>query len=53
MWRSTVSLPHDCEHAINGTHDSAYVVFTDQMYVHADPDDWCLLRDEPALHGIL
>ena len=52
---AAVYIPCGVWHALrnDGVHDGAYVVFTDRMYVHEDPDDWRLLRDEPALRGIL
>ncbi len=47
-------IPCGVWHALRnaGQESGAYIVLTDRMYVHADPDDWRLERDEPALHGI-
>ncbi len=48
-------VPCGIWHALRnpGQEMAGYVVLTDQMYIHADPDDWRLKRDEPALHGIV
>jgi dTDP-4-dehydrorhamnose 3,5-epimerase len=50
-----VLVPCGVWHALKNesNEEGAYVVLTDRKYVHADPDDWRLKRDEPALHGIL
>lgn len=52
---AAVYIPCGVWHALKnpGAHDGAYIVLTDQMYIHSDPDDWRLQRDEPALNGIL
>ena len=52
---AAVLIPCGIWHALKneGPSEGAYIVFTDQMYIHADPDDWRLKRDEPALHGLL
>jgi dTDP-4-dehydrorhamnose 3,5-epimerase len=52
---AAVLIPCGVWHALkNASHEEgAYVVLTDRKYAHADPDDWRLKRDEPALHGIL
>ncbi len=48
-------IPKGVWHALKnpGLEMAGYIVLTDQMYIHTDPDDWRLKRDEPALHGIL
>ncbi len=48
-------VPNGVWHALKNPDSelAAYVVLNDRMYIHADPDDWRLKRDEPALHGIL
>ena len=48
-------IPCGVWHALKnaGTQDGAYIVLIDQMYIHADPDDWRLQSAEPVLDGIL
>ncbi len=48
-------IPKGVWHALRnpGAEMAGYMVLTDQMYMHSDPDDWRLKRDEPALHGIV
>ena len=49
-----VYVPCGVWHALKNASNEpgGYIVMTDQMYHHADPDDWRLKRDEPALHGV-
>ncbi len=52
---SSVLVPCGVWHALRnaGDQEAGYIVLTDRAYVHADPDDWRLKRDDPVLHGIL
>jgi dTDP-4-dehydrorhamnose 3,5-epimerase len=52
---AAVLIPCGVWHVLGNTanHDGGYIVLTDQLYGHADPDDWRLKRDEPDLHGVL
>ncbi len=49
-----VLVPCGVWHALKnpGNVEAGYIVLNDQMYAHADPDDWRLTRDDPVLHGI-
>ncbi len=50
-----VLVPRGVWHALKnaGAEEASYIVLTDRKYIHADPDDWRLKHQEPALHGIL
>ncbi len=52
---AAVLVPCGVWHALKNPDNApaAYIVLNDQLYRHADPDDWRLKQDEPALHGIL
>ena len=52
---SAIYIPCGVWHALRNAslEPGGYIVLTDRMYIHADPDDWRLKGDEPKLHGIL
>jgi dTDP-4-dehydrorhamnose 3,5-epimerase len=52
---SALLIPCGVWHALKnpGQDEAGYITLTDQLYAHADPDDWRLKGDEPALNGIL
>ena len=52
---AAVYIPHGVWHALKnaGADPASYMVLTDQMYMHTNPDDWRVARDEPALLGLL